>query len=153
MQAIDKHDKQILKHLQVNSRITTEELGRLVNLSQSAVQRRITRMRKERIIEAEIVIVSPKVAEIGITSVVDVVLKEGNSKAIDEFKQSMKNCKEVSQSYYVTGTYDFVLIVQTRDMSHFEEFTKKKLMDDPNLKHFYTHVVMDQVKMNYGVKL
>jgi Lrp/AsnC family leucine-responsive transcriptional regulator len=26
-------------------------------------------------------------------------------------------------------------------------------MDNPNLKHFYTHVVMDKVKVGYGVSL
>jgi Lrp/AsnC family leucine-responsive transcriptional regulator len=36
-------------------------------------------------------------------------------------------------------------------MNHFEAFSKKQLMDNANLKHFYTHVVMDKVKVGYGV--
>lgn len=152
MHPLDESDKELLRLLQRNNRLTTEELGVAVNLSQSAVQRRLTRLRDKKIIEADISVVSPAVAGIGITCVVDVVLHEGDSKAIDKFKTAMQSCPEVAQCYYVTGSYDFVLVVNTRDMRHFEEFSKN-LMDNPNLKHFYTHVVMDKVKISYSVPI
>jgi Lrp/AsnC family leucine-responsive transcriptional regulator len=151
MHELDEYDKKLLRLLQQNNRLTTEELSKKVNLSQSAVQRRMTKLRNEKIIEADVSIVSPLAAGIGITCVVDIVLHEGSSKAIDKFKMAMQNCTEVTQCYYVTGTYDFVLIVHTKDMRHFEVFSKKHLMDNANLKHFYTHVVMDKVKVGYGV--
>lgn len=153
MLQLDEFDKKLLRLLQQNNRLTTEELSNEVNLSQSAVQRRITKLRNEKIIEADVSIVSPAAAGIGITCVVDVILQEGNSKAIDLFKTEMLTCSEVSLCYYVTGTYDFVLIVNIRDMNHYEEFQKHKLMDNPYLKHFYTHVVMDKVKVGYGLAI
>jgi Lrp/AsnC family transcriptional regulator, leucine-responsive regulatory protein len=153
MHTIDESDKQILRLLQQNNRLTTEELSIAVNLSQSAVQRRLTKLRSEKIIEADVSIISYTAAGIEITCVVDIILHEGSSKAIDGFKNSMKACVEVAQCYYVTGTYDFVLVVNTRDMRHFEEFSKKHLMDNPNLKHFYTHVVMDKVKVGYSISI
>lgn len=153
MHILDDFDKRLLQELQQNNKLTTEELSKNVNLSQSAIQRRITKLRNEKYIEADVSIISPKAIGFGITCVVDVVLHEGSSKAIDKFKAEMQDCMEVAQCYYVTGSYDFVLIVNTRDMNHFEQFSKTKLMDNPNLKHFYTHVVMDKVKVNYGVML
>ena len=151
MHALDDFDKKLLRLLQQNNRLTTDELSKKVNLSQSAVQRRITKLRNEKVIEADVSVISPAAVGISITCIVDVVLHEGSSKNIEKFKQSMRNCTEVAHCYYVTGTYDFVLIVNTRDMSHFEAFSKKHLMDNPNLKHFYTHVVMDKVKVGIGV--
>jgi len=151
MQTLDDYDKKLLRLLQQNNRLTSEELSKLVNLSQSAIQRRISRLRNEKIIEADVSIISPAAVGVGITCIVDLILHEGSSKSIDEFKDSLVKCPEVAQCYYVTGTYDFVLIVNTRDMSHFEAFSKKHLMDNPNLKHFYTHVVMDKVKVGFGV--
>ena len=153
MLQLDDFDKKLLRLLQQNNRLTTEELSKEVSLSQSAVQRRITKLRNEKIIEADVSVISPSAVGIGITCVVDVILQEGNSKAIDLFKTDMLGCSEVSLCYYVTGTYDFVLIVNTRDMSHYEEFQKIKLMDNPYLKHFYTHVVMDKVKVGYGLAI
>jgi Lrp/AsnC family transcriptional regulator, leucine-responsive regulatory protein len=151
MHSLDEYDKNLLRLLQQNNRLTTDELSREVNLSQSAVQRRLTKLRNEKIIEADVSIISPQAVGIGITCVVDVILHEGSSKAIDKFKIAMQSHPEVAQCYYVTGTYDFVLIVHTRDMQHFEAFSKNHLMDNPNLKHFYTHVVMDRVKVSYGI--
>jgi Lrp/AsnC family transcriptional regulator, leucine-responsive regulatory protein len=153
MHTLDESDKQLLRLLQQNNKLTAEELSSAVNLSQSAVQRRLTKLRSEKIIEADVSIVSPSAVGIGITCVVDIILHEGSSKAIDEFKNAMKTCVEVAQCYYVTGTYDFVLVVNTKDMSHFEEFSKKHLMDNPNLKHFYTHVVMDKVKVGFSISI
>ena len=151
MHDLDDYDKKLLRLLQQNNKTTADELGELVSLSTSAVQRRIKRLRDERIIEADVSIISPAAIGIGITCIVDVVLQEGNSNALEKFKSNMRKCTEVMQCYFVTGTYDLVLIVNTTDMRHYEEFSKEWLMDNMNVKHFYTHVVMDKVKVRYGV--
>jgi Lrp/AsnC family transcriptional regulator, leucine-responsive regulatory protein len=149
MQELDDYDKKLLRLLQQNNKTTAGELGTMVSLSTSAVQRRLKRLRDDKIIEADVAIISPAAFGIGVTCVVDVILEVGNSKAIDNFKTSMQTCTEVMQCYYVTGTYDFVLIVNMADMRHYEDFSKKNLMDNPNVKHFYTHVVMDKVKVSH----
>ena len=153
MQGLDKYDKLLLKHLQQNNRLTAEKLGEMVNLSTSAVQRRLTRLRKEKVIEADISIISPVAVGLEITCVVDVTLHLGNSKVIDRFKKLVLHAPEVMQCYYVTGTFDFVLIVNTKDMKQYEEFSKKYLMDNAEVKQFYTHVVMDKVKTGFSVNI
>lgn len=150
MHDLDESDKQILRMLQHNNRLTAEELAEAVNLSASAVQRRLKRLREEKVIEADVSIISPEALGIGIMCIVDVIMEDGNSKALEKFKTAMRKCPEVMQCYFVTGTYDFVLVVHTTDMRQYEEFSKKGLMDNPNVKHFYTHVVMDKVKADYG---
>jgi Lrp/AsnC family leucine-responsive transcriptional regulator len=153
MAELDAFDKRLLQLLQQNNRMTAGELGEVIGLSSSAVQRRLTRLRDEKIIEADVSIISPAAAGLGITCVVDIVLEEGHSKALEKFKSAMEQCSEVMQCYYVTGTYDFVIIVNTSDMQEYEAFTKKWLMGNPHLKHFYTHVVMERVKVGYNVPI
>ncbi|MCU0445246.1 MAG: Lrp/AsnC family transcriptional regulator [Microscillaceae bacterium] len=153
MQQLDDFDKKLLNILQQNNRITAEDLGNMVNLSTSAVQRRLKRLRESKIIEADISIISPLAAGYSITCVVDVTLHLGNSKVIDSFKALMATSPEVMQCYYVTGAYDFVVIVNTQDMRHYEEFSKKHLMDNPDVKQFYTHVVIDKVKVGFKVAI
>jgi Lrp/AsnC family leucine-responsive transcriptional regulator len=150
---LDQFDKHLLRLLQQNNRLTSDELAEAVGLSASAVQRRLKRLRDEKIIEADVSIVSPAVAGIGITCIVDVVLERGNSQAIEKFKSSMQQRSEVMQCYYVTGSYDFVMIVNAQNMQHYETFSKEWLMDNPNVKHFYTHVVMDKVKVGYSISM
>lgn len=153
MQALDEYDKKILNQLQKNNRITAEELGQMINLSTSAVQRRLKKLREEKVIEADISIISPHAVGISITCIVDVTLHLGNSKVVDAFRLLIADCPEVTQCYYVTGVYDFVIIVNTKDMKHYEEFSKKYLMDNPDVKQFYTHVVMDKVKVGLGLNI
>ncbi|AYB29658.1 MAG TPA: Lrp/AsnC family transcriptional regulator [Chryseolinea sp.] len=153
MQPLDEFDKKLLRLLQRNNKTTADELGEAVGLSPSAVQRRLKRLRDEKVIEADVSIVSPQVAGIGITCVVDIVLQDGNSRALEKFKTTMRKCPEVMQCYFVTGTYDFVILVNAKDMQHYEAFSKKWLMDNNNVKHFYTHVVMDKVKVGYSVEV
>lgn len=92
-------------------------------------------------------------AGIGITCVIDVNLHLGNSKIIDGFKALLLACPEVMQCYYVAGIYDFIIIVNTQDMKHYEDFSKKYLMDNSEVKQFCTHVVIDKVKVGFSVKL
>jgi Lrp/AsnC family leucine-responsive transcriptional regulator len=139
--------------MQANNKMTAQELGDLINLSASAVQRRVSRLRENRIIEADVSIISPSVLGLTITCIVDIILEDGNSKALENFKASMQKCTEVMQCYFVTGTYDFVIIVNANDMQHYESFAKKWLMDNPNVKHFYTHVIMDKVKVGYNLTI
>jgi Lrp/AsnC family leucine-responsive transcriptional regulator len=153
MHSLDEHDRKLLRLLQENNRMTAQELGDLVSLSASAVQRRLARLREDKIIEADVSIISPSVTGSGITCIVDVILTDGNSKASDEFKAIMRKCTEVMQCYFVTGTYDFVIIVNVKDMQHYEAFAQKWLMDNTYVKHFYTHVVMDRVKVGYNIAL
>ena len=81
------------------------------------------------------------------------VLHDGDAASLEKFKRTLRQYPEVMQCYFVTASYDFVLIVNARDMRHYESFSKKSLMDHPNVKHFYTHVVMDKLKVSYSVAI
>lgn len=153
MQTIDVTDKLLLNQLQQNNRMTAEELGQKFNLSTSAVQRRLKRLRSEKIIEADIAVVSPEAAGMSVSCLVEVSLNLGNTTQIEKFKQLMNSCTEVMQCYYVAGVHDFILVVSARDMNHYEEFSKKFLMDNKSVKQFYTHVVLSRVKMQYGAQI
>ena len=48
MLQLDEFDKKLLRLLQQNNRLTTEELSNKVSLSQSAIQRRITKLQKRK---------------------------------------------------------------------------------------------------------
>lgn len=149
----DQFDRHLLRLLQQNNRLTADELAETVGLSASAVQRRLKRLREDKMIEADVSIISPAVAGLEITCIVDIALESGNAPGLDKFKTAMMECSEVMQCYYVTGSYDFILIVNTQTMQQYEAFTKKWLLDNPNVKHFYTHVVMDKIKVGYSIAI
>src|ERR1700679_2444717 len=100
MPDLDEFDRKLLLQVQHNNRLTAQELGEIVGLSPSAVQRRLTRLREDRVIEADVSIVSPAAMGIGLICIVDIVLQEGHAGALNKFKAAMESCPLVRQCYY-----------------------------------------------------
>lgn len=143
---IDNADRQLLAEVQIDNRQSIEVLSEKVNISPSAVQRRLARLRDTGIIEADVSIVSPEAVGRPMTFIVEVGLERERIDMLDDFRESMRKLEEVQQCYFVTGDVDFILIVSTSDMHTYEEFSRTVFLENPNIKTFATHVVVNCVK-------
>ncbi|MGR6432942.1 Lrp/AsnC family transcriptional regulator [Rhizobium sp. PAMB 3182] len=150
---LDRLDARLLSILQSHNRHSTEELGALVGLSATAVQRRVKRLREEGVIEADLSVVKPKAVGRPLAMLVLVSLERERADIVDRFKQSIRQTPEVMNGYYVTGDSDFVLIVTARSMEDYEGFTRKFFYENPDIKGFKTMVVMDRVKVGFSVPI
>jgi Lrp/AsnC family leucine-responsive transcriptional regulator len=147
---LDRADLALLAAVQANNRLTSEDLARIVNLSPTACQRRLKRLRADGIIEGDIAIVSPKALGRQITMVVLVSLERARADIVDRFKASIRSTPEVMIGYYVTGDADFLLVVTSKDMEDYERFTRRFLHENDDIKSFKTMVVMDRVKAGFA---
>lgn len=150
---LDGFDRRLLAVVQDNNRVGADELSARVGLSASACLRRLARLRKDRIIEADIAVVAPQGVGRTLTMIVEVTLERERPDILDEFKKSMRATPEVMQCYYVTGEIDFILMVTARDMRQYEEFTNRFFFKNPNVRRFHTLVVMDRVKVGLSVPI
>lgn len=150
---LDRLDHAILKLHQADTRLTSESIGAAVGLSADAVQRRIKRMRADKVIRAEVARIDGHALGFPITCVVAVDVEYERSEQVDAFKRKMLRLPEVQQCYYVTGPWDFILIVKARDMVDYEDFTRRTFLNDSNVRSFTTHVVMDEVKAGLSLPL
>ena len=131
--------------MQDNCRITAEQLSKEIGLSASACQRRINKLREDGVIAREVAILSKEKISPVLTTIVEIALERETPNIIDDFKSSMLTIQEVTQCYYVTGEIDFILILNVRDIDHYQNFTQKFLFDNPNIRRFNTLVVMETV--------
>lgn len=150
MTSLDRADIALLAAVQKNNRLTSEELAGIVNLSPTACQRRLKRLRAEGVIEADVSIVSPRAAGRQITMIVLVSLERERADIVDRFKAAIRNNREVMTGYYVTGDADFILVVTARDMEDYERFTRRFFYENNDIKGFKTMVVMDRVKAGFA---
>lgn len=153
MTKLDRADAALLEAMQRNNRLTSEELGQLVNLSPTACQRRLKRLREEGVIESEVAIVSPKAAGRPITMIVLVSLERERADIVDRFKAAIRSTREVMLGYYVTGDSDFLLVMTAKDMEGYEAFTRRFFYENPDIKGFKTLVVMDRVKASFALPI
>jgi Lrp/AsnC family leucine-responsive transcriptional regulator len=150
---LDRIDARLLTELQRNNRVSSEELGELVGLSSTGIQRRLKRLRAQGTIEADIAVVDPKAVGLDVMMLVLVSLERERADIIDTFKQSIRSTPEIMSGYYVTGDADFVLVVTTHNMDEYEQFTRKFFYNNPNIKGFKTMVVMDRVKAGFSIPI
>ncbi|WP_026617336.1 Lrp/AsnC family transcriptional regulator [Ensifer aridi] len=150
---LDRMDIALLQAVQKNNRLTSEELADTVHLSPTACQRRLRRLRREGVIEADISIVSPKAVGRHITMIVMVSLERERADIVDRFKAAIRNTREVMMGYYVTGEADFILVVTAKDMEDYEQFTRRFFYENPDIKGFKTMVVMDRLKTSFAIPI
>lgn len=143
---IDSFDRRILEIVQQSNRTTSDQIAETVGLSPAAVQRRLKRLREQKVIQADISVVAPKMVGRNMTFVVQVTLERERSDLMDAFKKEMKANPIVQQCYYVTGSSDFILILTAEDMEAYDAFTREAFFDNTNIRGFQTNVVMDAVK-------
>src|SRR4028118_2201417 len=152
---MDSFDKKILPIVQQNNQLSADKIAEQVNLSASAVQRRLKRLRKDKIIEADVAIISPEASGRLLTIVVEVTLEQERplSSVLDEFKKLVLNTPEVMQCYHVTGDADFILIIAAKDMKDYEGLTHRLFIDNQSVRRFQTSVVVSRIKSRTTIPL
>ena len=148
---LDQFDLKLLEQLQQNNRLTADQLAERICLSASAVQRRLRRLRENKIIEREVAIVSPQTVGQTVTAIVEVTLDTDRPKILKEFQRAIQAAPEIMQGYYVTGDTDFVLVVTAENMQAYEEFAHRFFWKRRYVKHFRTSVVMRRIKTGLAV--
>ena len=148
---LDEFDLKLLEEIQLNNRLTADELAQKVCLSGSAVQRRLRRLRENKIIERDVAIISPEAVGRLLTAIVEVTLDTDEPQVLRRFEQAARDAPEVMQAYYVTGNADFILIVTAKALQDYESFAHRLLSKKLHVKHFRTSVVMRRVKWGVSV--
>jgi Lrp/AsnC family leucine-responsive transcriptional regulator len=150
---LDRLDAKILNLLQQSSRTGSEEIGAVVGLSPTAVQRRIKRLRDAGVIESEVAVVNPKAVGLPLAMFVLVTLERERADIVDRFKQSIRHTREVMNGYYVTGEADFAIVVTAHSMEEYELFTRKFFYENPDIRSFKTMVIMDRIKTGFSLPI
>lgn len=150
---LDGFDRKILTLLQKDSRMPQRDIGEAVNLSASAVNRRIAAMEKAGVITRNVAVVD--MAKVGrpITIIVEVAIENERLDLLDAIKRRFVACPAVQQVYYVTGESDFVLVLAVADMAEYELLTRELFFAESNVKSFRTMVAMERSKVSLAVNV
>jgi Lrp/AsnC family leucine-responsive transcriptional regulator len=155
--SLDRIDRKILNLLQQDNQIATNTLADLVNVSAPTVLRRLRSLREAGIIEADVAMLNPLTLGLGLMVFVEVSLASQADDQLKAFEQRMMSEPEVLQCYFVTGQYDYFLIVHVADMQAYYQFVRRVLSgsngDDCGVRHFESKFPMRRVKFSTAIKL
>lgn len=142
---LDAFDHKLLARVRRNNlepaRVTAEAVG----LSESAVLRRMRRLRAEGVIAADVAIVDPARVEPRIVVHVLVEMNTQDRKKITAFQKSMRASPEVQGAWDVTGETDYLLTVAVRSMAEYETFGIREFSPEAGVKSFKSMIVIREV--------
>ena len=125
---LDRIDRNILKIMQRNGRVTNLELAAQVGLSPTPCARRVRRLEESGLILGHATLLDPRVLGLNLTAIVGIAMDRHTPDRFEAFEKAIVDMPEIIECSIVTGqTADFLLKVVVRDMQHYEEFLLGRL--------------------------
>ena len=125
---IDDTDKQILRLLQTQARMSITELAERVNLSATPCARRIKRLEDSGIITGYHTQSDAKKLGYPLAVFIAISMDRHTADRFELFEEKIQSFDEVVSCSIVTGrTEDYLIKVRVRDMAHYEEFLLHRL--------------------------
>lgn len=150
---MDQVDRKLINQMQIDSRTPIAALAEIANSSPASVQRRLKRLREDRVIQREVAILDPVAAGYAMTCIISVEVERDRLDKLDAFKRRARDEPQVQQCYCVAGEADFILIAVVRDMKDYETFTHRFFLNDTNVRRFRTSVVVSPEKTTLTVPI
>lgn len=122
---IDALDRQILDVLQKEAQLSNTELARKINLSPPATHARVKRLETEGFVDQYVAILNKKKLGFDLLLFVFVSTHVHQSDQLDALEQVIKDMPEVMECFCLTGEYDYLLKVATKDRVELEQFIRK----------------------------
>ena len=143
---MDNTDLKILKLLQENAQLTFKEIAQQINLSVTPVHDRIKKLEREGIIEKYVTVLNKQLVGTALTVYCNITLDKQTKHNFTEFEQNILLFPEVVECCVISGGFDYLLKVITRDMDSYNTFYKEKLSVMPPVAHINSVFVMSEIK-------
>jgi len=143
---IDAKDRQILRALQRDGRLTNLDLAAQVNLSPSPCLRRVRLLEEAGIIAGYAAIVAPRAVGLRITAFIRVTLTRHDREAVSRFEARVQDIDAILDCHLMTGEADYLLRVVVPDLDAYETFVRNSLHAIPGIASITTSLVYGTVK-------
>lgn len=138
IRALDDRDQRILTLLRADAWLSYTALSRKVNLSASAVQRRVERMIASGVILGARTEVALQEAQAGLTVFLLAELAEESRAALKRFSNRVADHPAVVEAHYVAGEADVLLKLRLPDMAAYDRFVETYINASPLVRRFKT---------------
>ena len=146
MTALDDLDHRILRELQRDGRISNLDLAGRVGLSPSACLRRVQQMERAGVISGYRAIVNPDAMDVGFIAYITVGLSKHTKQDQRAFEAAITRAPEVRECHNVTGTIEYILRVEARDLHAYKHFHTEVLGALPQVSTIVSYIVMESPK-------
>lgn len=143
---MDSKDRQIIRALQANGRMTNQDLAEKVNLSPSPCLRRLRILEESGAIRGFHAEVDAKAYGLPITVFVRIRLERHNEEDVRRFESQIMAIDEVLECHVLTGASDYQLRVVVPDLDAYENFIRNRIHRIGGIASIDTSFVYGTVK-------
>jgi Lrp/AsnC family leucine-responsive transcriptional regulator len=142
---LDRTDREILKQLQADGRMSNAELAERVNVSAPTCYRRTQRLIEENVIADFRARINPDAVGFGGMVIVGAVLERSTPSSFAEFEAAISEFPFVLECQCVAGDFDYLIKVRVRDTVDFNKLHREQLLALPNVRQLRSFFVLKEV--------
>lgn len=146
---IDDIDRRLLVELQQNADQSLLDLGEIVGLSASAVQRRIQRLKADGYIKGIFAKLDHQRLGLPVTIVTTVRFERDGTSYTRELLDTLRSRPEVQLIHYLAGQHDLVVLTVVGDLDDYANGVLADLEADDNVSRIETNVSLGEVKSTH----
>jgi Lrp/AsnC family transcriptional regulator, leucine-responsive regulatory protein len=143
---MDQIDRDILRHLQENGRMSNVELARAIGLSPTPTLRRVRELERRGAIRGYRAILDPEAVERSFQVLVWVDLVQGTREIIEAFERALLDIPDVVEAQRLFGEPDYLLRVATRDSDAYERLYTNRLAALPGVSKARSQIGMKTIR-------
>ena len=146
MEQLDRIDRNILRELTADGRITNTELASRVGLSASACLRRVQALELGGAILGYRAVVSPEARGVGFRAYVAVGLSRHTKAEQAAFEAAVAKAPEVRECHNVTGSVEYLLRVECSSMAAYKHFHTDVIGALEQVATLTSYIIMESPK-------
>jgi Lrp/AsnC family leucine-responsive transcriptional regulator len=143
---LNRIDRNILRVLQEDGRISFTELARRVGLSTTPCIERVKRLERSGVLRGFTAVLDPAALGAGLVVFVQIRLSRTAQDIFAQFKEAAAQLPEVQECYLVSGNFDYLIKARVADMVAYRTFLGESLLSLPGVQESTSYVVMETVK-------
>jgi Lrp/AsnC family transcriptional regulator, leucine-responsive regulatory protein len=151
MSSISTIDRAILNLLQRNGRATIEELAEISGLSPSSAQRRVQKLREQKVITGDAVTVDPKALGLGLTMIVELEVEHDRPELGLALHRWITARPEIQNAWHITGRGGYILAVIIESIEAFDTLMEKLMTENRLVRKYTTSVALKTLKRTLAV--
>lgn len=146
-------EKKLLALIEHNAKLSVEEISEELGVSVNEVVSKIAELESKKVICGYDTIINwDKVTEEKCNALIEVKVTPQRGTGFDRIAERISRFDEVDSVYLMSGTYDFMVIINGRSMKEVSSFVFEKISTIDFIQATTTHFVLKKYK-DHGIQM
>ncbi|MBU2099560.1 MAG: Lrp/AsnC ligand binding domain-containing protein [Gammaproteobacteria bacterium] len=143
---LDNIDRNILRIIQREGRISFVELGERVGLSTTPCMERVRRLEREKFILGYGARLNPQKLQANLLVFVEISLESKSASIFDDFRRAAIKLPHVLECHLVSGDFDYLIKARISEMASYRKLLGDILLKLPGVRESKSYIVMEEIK-------